>query len=341
MRKVLASLVALCLVLTCASAASADVKSTHKTQTKFEGTLGRMMNLFGGKGAKEGVINSVAIKGNRQLTMTDTSGELVDLDAERIYIIDVKSKSYKVQTFEEYRKQIEEAQAKAREGASRSREDAVEKKGNPADPQFEMDLDVKKTGQQKVINGETCQQFIMTLSMRPKGKTLEQGGGLVLTTDSWLGPKNPAMQEQVAFQLRFVKKLFGTDAATYARDLMSEMAMVPGMQEGMARMQKEAAKMDGTAWLTVMRIESVATAEQAQARANSDKQGGGGLGGLAGGVGGMFGRKKKAEDQPTAGPPTGGPSTRSTVMTSTTELLGINTTVSGQDVDIPAGFKQK
>jgi hypothetical protein len=338
MRKVLVSLVALCLVMACASAASADVKSQHKTQVKFEGMLGRMMNLFGGKGAKEGVINSVAIKGNRQLTISDSSGELVDLDAERIYIIDVKGKSYKVMTFAELRKQLEEAQAKAREAAASSKDVADDKKSNAADPQFEMDLDVKKTDQQKVINGETCHEVIMTLSMRQKGKTLEQGGGLVLTTDSWLGPKNPAMQEQAAFQQRFVKKLFGTDSATYARDLASAMAMYPGMQEGMARMQKEAAKMDGTAWLTVMRIESVATAEQAQARANNDKQGGGGLGGLAGG---MFGRKKKTEDQPKEGPPASGSNTRSTVMTSTTELLGIDTTVSGQDVDIPAGFKQK
>ena len=341
MRKVVVSLVALCLVLGCASAASADVKSKHKTQVKFEGMLGRMMNMFGGKGAKEGVINSVAIKGNRQLTMTDTGGELVDLDAERIYIIDVKGKSYKVQTFAELRKQMEEAQAKARQSAASSKEDAGDKKANAAEPQFEMDLEVKQTGQEKSINGEACREFIMTLSLRQKGKTLEQGGGMVLTTDSWLGAKNAAMQEQAEFQQRFVKKLFGTDGATYARDLVSAMAMYPGMQEGMARMAKEAAKMDGTAWLTVMTIESVATAEQAQARASNDQQGGGGLGGLAGGVGGMFGRKKKAEDQPKDGPPASGPKTRSPIMTSTTELLGIDTTVSAQDVDIPAGFKQK
>ena len=334
MRKVLVSVVALCLVLAGAAGASADVKSKQKTQMKFEGMLGKMMNMFGGKGAKEGVISTVAIKGNRQLTMNDSSGELVDLDAERIYSIDAKGKSYKVQTFAEIRKQMEDAQAKARQSASSSKESADA-------PQFEMDFDVKKTGQEKSINGETCREFIMTLSMHQKGKTLEQGGGMVLTTNSWVGPKNPAMQEQLEFQQRFVKKLFGTDGATYARDLASAMAMYPGMQEGMARMAKEAAKMDGTPWLTVMTIESVATAEQAQARASDDKQGGGGLGALAGGMGGMFGRKKKAEDQPKEGQPASGSNARSVFMTSTTELLGIETSVSAQDVDIPAGFKQK
>jgi hypothetical protein len=337
MRKVLVSLVALCLVLAAGAAVSADVKSKHKTQLKFEGMLGRMMNMFGGKAAKEGLISSVAIKGNRQLTMNDSGGELIDLDAERIYIIDVKGKSYKVQTFEELRKQMEEAQAKARKSAASGKDEADDKKAGAGEPQFEMDVDVKNTGQQKSINGETCRQSVMTLTMRQKGKTLEQGGGMVLTTDSWLGAKNAAMREQVEFQSRFVRKLFGTEGGTYARDLASAMAMYPGLQEGMARMAKEAAKMDGTAWLTVMTVESVATAEQAQSKANSDPQGGSVLGGL----GGMFGRKKKAEDQPKEGRPASGSTTRSTIMTTTTELLGIETTVTAQDVDIPAGFKQK
>ena len=104
-------------------------------------------------------------------------------------------------------------------------------------------------------------------------------------------------------------------------------------------MQKEMAKMDGTSWLTVMTIETVTTAEQAQAKAESDKPGGGGM--LGGITGGMFGRKKKTDDQPKDAPPAGGLKNRSVFMTSTTELLGIETSVSAQDVDIPAGFKQK
>jgi hypothetical protein len=37
------------VALTFASAASADVRTDEKTQLKFEGTLGRMLNLFGGR----------------------------------------------------------------------------------------------------------------------------------------------------------------------------------------------------------------------------------------------------------------------------------------------------
>jgi hypothetical protein len=163
---------------------------------------------------------------------------------------------------------------------------------------------------------------------------------MVMTADAWMAPRIAAMQEQAAFQQRYFKKLFGTDTATMARDMLQAMAMYPQLKSGMARMQKEAAKLDGTPILTTVTMESVMTAEQAQSRA---EQGGGsgGIGGLPGGLGGMFGKKKKAEDQPKEGQPAAGPKTRSTLLTTTTELLGVDTSVAPQDVEIPAGFKQK
>jgi hypothetical protein len=94
---------------------SADMKSRQKTQVKFEGMLGRVMGMFGGKAAKEGVISTVAISGDRMMTVTDQSGELVDLAAEKVYSIDFKDKSYKVKTFAEIRKEWEDAKAKMKE----------------------------------------------------------------------------------------------------------------------------------------------------------------------------------------------------------------------------------
>ena len=60
----------------------ADVKSQERTQVKFEGALGRMMNFFGGKTAREGLVSTVALKGNRLLTITGDSGEIIDLGSE-------------------------------------------------------------------------------------------------------------------------------------------------------------------------------------------------------------------------------------------------------------------
>ena len=333
MRRFLTSLGTVCLVLVLATASQADVKSRQKTQLKFEGALGKVMNLFGGKAAKEGVVSTVAVKGNRQLTVTGDNGELIDLDAEKIYSIDFKGKSYKVMTFAEMRKQLEDARAKASQQApADARESGAQ--------EFDVSFDVKKTGEQKTLLADTADQFVMTITIHQKGKTVEQAGGMVMTVDMWMGPEGSAVREQAEFSRRYVTKLMGNEGETLARDMMSAMAMYPGLQEGMARMQKETGKMKGTPYLTLTTFESVMTPEQAQSRAERDKSAGPGLGGIGGGLGGMFGRKKKAEE-PKDGQAASGSKTRSTIITSTSEVLSIEPTVAAEDIEIPAGFKEK
>jgi hypothetical protein len=82
--------------------------------------------------------------------------------------------------------------------------------------------------------------------------------------------------------------------------------------------------------------------EQANAKAESGDKPKMGIS-LPGGLGGMFGKKKKAEDAPKEGQPAAaeGPKNRTTFMTSTTELLEVQSSASAADVAIPAGFKQK
>jgi len=338
MRRSLLVVVTLCLVLGMAIGLSADMKSRQKTQVKFEGMLGKVVGFFGGKAAKEGIISTVAISGDRMMTVTDQSGELIDLAAEKVYKIDFKGKSYKVQTFEEIRREWEEAQAKMKEQAAEAKEQPEQ-----GEVEYEIDFNVEKTGERKTVGGYDCQQIVMTIAMRQKGKKLEDGGGMVMTTDMWMAPKIPAMQEQIAFMQRYMKKLLGSDTETMARDLAQAMAMYPQMKAGMERMKKESVKLEGTAILTTMRIETVMSPEQAQAKAESGDKPKMGLGGIAGGLGGMFGRKKKSEEAPKEGQPAAaeGPKNRATFMTSTTELLEVQASASAADVEIPAGFKQK
>jgi hypothetical protein len=338
MRRSLLVVVTLCLVSGMAIGLSADMKSRQKTQVKFEGMLGRVVGMFGGKAAKEGIISTVAISGDRMMTVTDQSGELIDLAAEKVYKIDFKGKSYKVQTFEEIRKEWEEAQAKMKEQAAEAKEQPEQ-----GEVQYEIDFNVEKTGERKTVSGYDCQQVVMTIAMRQKGKKLEDGGGMVMTADMWMAPKIPAMQEQIAFMQRYMKKLLGSDTETMARDLAQAMAMYPQMKAGMERMKKESVKLEGTAILTTMKIETVMSPEQAQAKAESGDKPKMGLGGVAGGLGGMFGKKKKTEEAPKEGQPAAaeGPKNRATFMTSTTELLEVQASAGAADVEIPAGFKQK
>ena len=282
----------------------ADMKSRQKTQVKFEGMLGRVMGMFGGKAAKEGIISTVAISGDRMMTVTEQTGELVDLAAEKVYEIDFKGKSYTVKTFAEIRKEWEEAQAKMKEQAAEAKEQPEQPQG---DVQYEIDFNVDKTGQRKTVNGYDCQQVVMTIAMRQKGKKLEDGGGMVMTTDMWMAPKIPAMQEQAAFMQRYMKKLFGSDTETMARDLAQAMAMYPQMKAAMERMKKESVKLDGTAVLTTMKVETVMSPEQAQAQAESGDQPKVGLGGSpAASAGCSAGRRRPRRPRKKASPPPAG-----------------------------------
>jgi hypothetical protein len=211
----------------------ADVRADEKSHVEFGGMLGRMVNMFGGKTAREGVTSSVAVKGDRKAMMNDATGQIIDLAEEKIDDLDLKKKSYKVTTFAELRRRMEEAQKKADEDA---RKEAGREKDKPAasDPnakQMEIDFDVKNTGAKKTINGFDTREAVVTITVREKGKTVEQGGGLILTSDQWLAPKIAAMKEIADFDMRYAQKLYGTMlAGVSAEQLAAAMAVYPMMK---------------------------------------------------------------------------------------------------------------
>jgi len=314
----------------------ADVRADEKTRVELAGMLGRMMNLFGGKAAREGVTSSVAVKGDRKATLNDTTGQIIDLAEEKIYDLDLKKKTYRVTTFDELRRRMEEAKKKAEEDARKE----AGREAKPAEPdpnqkQVEVDFDVKNTGQKKAINGFDTHEAVMTITAREKGKTLEEGGGLVVTSDMWLAPKIAAMKEIADFDVRYAQKLYGTMlAGVSAEQMAAAMAMYPLMKQALGRMSTEGAKLEGTAIQTTTTMDTVPSAEQmAQeskaAEADSRPSGGG----ISGRLGGMLAKKigPKKDDAAKA---------RSTFMTSNHEVLKVVTDVTPADVAVPVGFKE-
>jgi len=311
--------------------ASADVRADQKTRIEFGGMLGRMANFFGGKGAKEGVVSTVAVKGDRKATMNEQTGQIVDLAGERVYDLDVRKKSYKVTTFAELRRRMEEAQKKAEEDA-RKQEGREAQASRPNEKEMEVDVDIKNTGEKKVINGFDTHQVIMTITLREKGKTLEQGGGMVTTTDTWLAPKIAAMKEIADFDVRYAQKLYGgMFAGASAEQMAAAMALYPMMKQAMGRMTTEGAKLDGTAIMTTVTMDAVKSEEQmAQQTTTTEEKPAGGLGGLLGGLAKKAAAKKGGDES----------KARTTFMTSTNEVLKIATAVSATDVEVPVGFKE-
>ena len=168
----------------------------------------------------------------------------------------------------------------------------------------------------------------MTITVREKGKTLEDGGGVVMTADSWLGPQIAALKELAEFDLKYWKQLQGPDAmGMSAEQLATVIAMFPGVKQGMDRLQKEGTKLQGTPLSTTTTVEGVKSKEQAAQQADSGKGGGGGLGG-------MLARRIAKKDTDAA-------SGRAMIFTSEHEVQEVLTAVTADDTAIPAGFKEK
>jgi hypothetical protein len=332
-----------CLVLALfvASAAGlrADVRADEKSHVEFAGMLGRMFNLFGGKGAREGVTSTVAVKGDRKATMNEAAGQIVDLAEEKIYDLDLKKRSYKVTTFAELRRRMEDAQKKADEEARKER--AKEEKKAASDPnqkQMEIDVDVRNTGPKKAINGYDTHEAVVTITVREKGRTLEQGGGMVLTSDLWLAPKMAAMKEIADFDVRYAQKLYGTMVpGVSAEQMAAALALYPMMKQALGRMSAEGGTIDGTAIQTTTTMDAVKSADQIADEAKARDEDGkvkpsGGVGGVLGGFAKKMAQKKMGGDEPAKA--------RATFMTITNEVLKVVTDVTQGDVSIPAGFNE-
>jgi hypothetical protein len=328
-------LAAAALVACGVSGVLADVRTEQKTHVEFAGMLGRMVNMFGGKGAREGVTSTVAVKGDRKATTNEMTGQIIDLGEEKVYDLDLKKKTYKVTTFAELRRRMEEARKKAEEDAKKQ-DGKAQPQSAPPEKQVEIDVNVKNTGETRTINGFSTKESVLTITLREKGKTLEQGGGMVTTTDMWLAPKILAMKEIGDFDSKYAQKLYGGMMAGVSADQMAAaMAMYPMMKQAMGRMTTEGAKIDGTAILTTVTMDGVKSeAEMAEAakQQNDDdnKPGAGGVSGLIGG----FARKAAAKKMQGENKP------RSTFMTSTIEVLKVSTDVAAADIAVPAGFKE-
>lgn len=329
------TIIAVALLVLAADAVRADVRADEKTKVEFAGMLGRMMNIFGGKAAREGVTSSVAVKGDRKATLNESTGQIVDLAEEKVYDLDLKKKSYKVTTFAELRRQMEDARKKAEENARK----ASSKEKAEADPnarQIEIDFDVKNTGERKTINGFDTRQEVMTITVREKGKTLEQAGGIVLTSDMWLAPRIAAMKDIADFDVRYAQKLYGgTMAGVSAEQMAAALAMYPQMKDAMGRMTTEGAKLNGTAIITTTTMDAVKSADQSAQDAKQQSEPDAkpnGIGGLMGGFAKKMAAKRAGGDD--------GAKARATFMTTTTEVLKVVSDVSAADVAVPPGFKE-
>ena len=338
----------LAVALAVAAPAQADVKKEERSQVSFAGALGKVFNFFGGKSAREGVVATVAVSGDRKMTTSgENTAQIVDLKEEKIYDLDMRRKTYKVTTFEEIRRQMREAAEKARESAAREpgadKPATAEKPAKNDGKELEVDFDVKNTGQTKVVNGFDTREVVATITVREKGKKIEDSGGIVMTVDTWLSKSAPSLKEIADFERRYWEKLAGPISAVDAQQMATVLAMYPGVKDALARFSRE--DLGGTAIQSITTMDAVKSAEQMKqeaaggsSSASSDDKGN--PLSVSGAIGGFMKRRQQQQDKEAAAKPNANPA-RSTFMTMNNEVLKIATNVTAADVALPAGFKEQ
>jgi hypothetical protein len=336
---VLATVIALA-----ASPVQADIKKEERNQVSLGGMLGKMFNFFGGKSAREGTVSSVAVSGDRKMMTTgDKTAQIVDLREEKIYDLDLDRKTYKVTTFEQIRQQMREAEARARESAAREAKESQPEQPQKQEPgkEMEVDVDIKNTGQTKTISGFDTRQVVATITVREKGKQLEDSGGLLMTVDSWL-TKEVSLKEIADFERRYYEKLAGPMLSSVdAKQMAAAVAMFPGVKEAFTRLSKE--DFGGTAIQTTTTLDAVKSAEQMKQEASSSASASSSEKpnplSVGGAIGGFMRRRQQKQEEAAAAKGTTDPS-RATFMTINNEVLKIVSNVTAADVALPAGFKE-
>ena len=249
--------------------------------------------MFGGKGAREGVTSVVAVKGNRKATMSDTTGQIIDLTEEKIYDLDMKKKTYKVTTFAELRKQMEDAKREAEKNAREQRSEPSEP-SKPAPKGSERKGSGSRLRRQEHRRVEVDQRLRHQAERSSRSRSAKKArrstrpAAWQMITDLWLAPNAPSQQgPRRTSTCSYAQKLYGPMViGASAQDMAMALAMYPQIKPALDKMNAEGGKIDGTAILTTMTMEAVPpgaanTTAAAPAPAEPAKKG---LGGMLGGL---------------------------------------------------------
>ena len=335
---------------------------TYEQSTKITGGVAlqamKMAGVFSKQAretAREPIVDTVVVKGNRMAHINAHRGSVIDLDSETITDIDFDKKQYSVVTFAEMKQALARMQEKM----------AAHKTSENPDADMNFKVSVKNTGQEKVVNGFNAKEMILTMTMEGTDKKSGQTGSMDITSDMWMAPKVAGYSEVQDFHKRMAQKLAWTPGAMPMGPMTN-----PQMMKGMAEAAKEMSKLDGIPVMTIMKMGSAGGAGANGMPVNSEAQRqqtpppsagdvasesagsaigrklGGGLGGLAGGGLGGFGRKKKKDDDQqqqqasSQTPPSSGDASGA-LMESVTEITSFSSApVDSAKFAVPGGFKK-
>ena len=314
--------------------------SYDSTTTITGGVLIGVMKMAGtfskdARKALEPIPTTTIVKGNRMITRTSDSTQIIDLDKETITHVDFAKRSYSVTTFAEMKQAMEDMAKK------------MNQRGGGADPaEMQFDMKMRDTGQQRTIAGNSAHEVIMTMKLQGQDAKSGQKGGLDMTNDMWVAPAVPGYAEARDFQIRMAQKLNWTPGA-------SPMLNRPDVQRAMAEMAKSGGKLDGMVVQANIQMggsmEGMPAAGSRQSAGNqsntvpppSVSEALGSALGSRLGLGGL-GRRKKEQPAADSAPAADGSGAASgNLLEMTTQVVRYSASpVDASQFEVPAGFTQ-
>ena len=306
----------------------ADFQYTEKSKVTGGAAVGAMK--FAGvfsKDAKQmtqGMNSTVSVKGNKMRRESELGdAEIYDLDARRVIHIDTRHKTYSVMTFDEMRAQIEEQQRKAAQQQTKSKNDSQVK--------ITPKVQITPGTASKQLLGQTAKETKMRIDMEVQStdpKQQAKNGSFWVASDSWIAPVK-GYEEFRRFSVQLAKELNWMPGAVFGGNAQIAPAM--------AEFNKNASSLNGLPLLQYVSVGATGEAQAETARSDTPSSPGGAI---AKGIGGLFGRKKKKEDE-AAQADSGKPANSASLMDMTSEVTSVsNSTLDAALFDIPAGYKK-
>lgn len=331
MNRFLSVAVALCLIAPASIACFADVQYTEQSKITGGAVAGAMK--FAGvfskdaKQATQGSTTTISVKGNRMRRETSLgTAEIYDLDGRRIIDLDLKHKTYSIMTFDDLRRQMEEARRKAAEQQAKSHN------GSEEQVKITPKIQVTPGSGSKQILDHTAKEVKTRIDIQMESQDPQHGnqsGNMWVNADTYVAPVK-AYEDVRRFYVKMAKELNWVPGEVFSGNVQISQPMI--------EYRKSLANMTGMPLLSYVSVGAGpnpgTTGQNAPEKKDSGNVVKKGLSGMFGGLG-----KKKKDDS--GQQQSGSTSGSGSMMDMTTEVTSITPgAVDASLFEVPAGFKQ-
>ena len=213
--------------------------------------------------AREPIVSTVLIKGNRMATLGKDNSTIIDLDKESITEINLSKKSYSVITFAQMRQAMDEAMARAQ---AQQQKRKAEPQGSQPNVEAKFKVSAKATGKTKSVQGLNAKQMVITMDLEGTDKDTGNSGSMTVIDDAWMATV-PGYEQVKAFRQKMAQKMAREFQPELSRMAMSD----PRMMQGMAESAKELSKVSGVPVETMMKMGTGITVDTTDS--SSEKRG--------------------------------------------------------------------